>query len=64
MKERSKNPSDNLISSVVNQEVDGQRLSREEVIGFCILLLVAGNETTTNLLGNTIDLLAKYDSFT
>lgn len=64
VKERSKNPSDNLISSVVNQEVDGQRLSREEVIGFCILLLVAGNETTTNLLGNTIDLFAKYDSFT
>ena len=61
--ERSKNPKEDLISSVVHQEVDGQKLSREEVIGFCILLLVAGNETTTNLLGNAVDLFSKYDSF-
>jgi cytochrome P450 len=34
--------------------VEGQRLSNEELIGFCVLLLVAGNETTTNLIGNAI----------
>ena len=61
--ERRKNPQNDLISSVVHQEIDGQKLSQEEVIGFCILLLVAGNETNTNLLGNAIDLFSKYDSF-
>ncbi len=35
-------------------EVDGERLSNEELMGFCVLLLVAGNETTTNLIGNVI----------
>lgn len=63
VEERSRDPKDDLISSVINQEVDGQKLNHEEVIGFCILLLVAGNETTTNLLGNAIDLFSKYDSF-
>ncbi|MCL5068894.1 MAG: cytochrome P450 [Thaumarchaeota archaeon] len=61
--ERIKNPTDDLISSVIHQQVDGQRLSREETIGFCILLLVAGNETTTNLLGNAVDLFVKHDTF-
>lgn len=61
--ERNKNPRDDFISQVVKQEVNGQKLSREEVIGFCILLLVAGNETTTNLLGNAIDLFTKNDTF-
>lgn len=63
IEDRKKDPKDDLISSVLNNEVDGQKLSREEVIGFCILLLVAGNETTTNLLGNAIRLFSKYDSF-
>jgi cytochrome P450 len=63
IEERRKNPQNDLISSVVQQEIDGQKLSQEEVIGFCILLLVAGNETTTNLLGNAIDLFSKYESF-
>jgi cytochrome P450 len=63
IEERSKAPKDDLISSVITQEVDHQKLSREEVIGFCILLLVAGNETTTNLLGNAMDLFSKHDSF-
>ena len=63
IEKRAKDPQDDLISSIVHQEVDGQKLSREEVIGFCILLLVAGNETTTNLLGNAIDLFSKYETF-
>ena len=64
VEERNKKPqAADLISSVVHQEVDGQKLSRDEVIGFCILLLVAGNETTTNLLGNAIDLFSKHNSF-
>src|SRR5690606_18480114 len=45
-------PRDDLITALVQAEEDGQRLSREDVLAFCILLLVAGNETTTNLIGN------------
>jgi cytochrome P450 len=44
----------NLVSALLMAEVDGEHLSNEELIGFCVLLLVAGNETTTNLIGNTI----------
>ncbi|HEV8192234.1 MAG TPA: cytochrome P450, partial [Ktedonobacterales bacterium] len=35
-------------------EIDGERLTDIELLGFCILLLIAGNETTTNLIGNAI----------
>jgi cytochrome P450 len=52
--ERRAEPRDDLISHLIAAEIDGQRLSELELIGFCVLLLVAGNETTTNLLGNAI----------
>jgi cytochrome P450 len=52
--ERRAHPQDDLVSALLQAEVDGERLSHEELIGFCVLLLVAGNETTTNLIGNTI----------
>jgi cytochrome P450 len=45
---------DDLVSALLMAEVDGKRLSNEELVGFCVLLLVAGNETTTNLIGNVI----------
>lgn len=43
-----------LISGLMAAEIDGERLTEGEVIAFAILLLVAGNETTTNLLGNAV----------
>jgi cytochrome P450 len=55
---RRANPSNDLVSAVVNSEVDGKSLSESEIVGFCILLLIAGNETTTNLLGNLLNVLA------
>lgn len=54
LEERRAHPQSDLISALLLAEVDGQRLSNEELLGFCVLLLVAGNETTTNLIGNTI----------
>ena len=57
--ERRKNPGDDLISAVVNAELDDGKLNDREIVGFCILLLIAGNETTTNLLGNFLNLLAE-----
>ncbi len=51
---RRQEPRDDLISDLIAAEIDGERLSQNEILGFCVLLLVAGNETTTNLLGNAI----------
>ncbi len=54
LEERRQHPQNDLVSALLAAEVDGQRLSNVELLGFCGLLLVAGNETTTNLLGNLI----------
>jgi cytochrome P450 len=48
-----------LISALVEAEVEGERLREWEVLGFCMLLLIAGNETTTNLIGNMLNILAR-----
>ena len=55
--ERRSHPGEDLVSAIVNAEIDGQRLSDNEIVGFNILLLIAGNETTTNLLGNLLNVL-------
>jgi cytochrome P450 len=48
--EREKHPKDDLVSHLMRAEVDGERLSRADFSAFFILLLVAGNETTRNLI--------------
>ena len=58
--ERRANPGDDLISKVIQAEVDGQKISDEDIVGFNILLLIAGNETTTNLLSNLLNHLADH----
>ena len=50
--ERRRRERDDLTWSLLQQEVDGQGLTDDEVISFLFLLVVAGNETTTKLLGN------------
>jgi cytochrome P450 len=47
-------PRDDLLTRLVEAEVDGERLTGEEIFGFFQLLLVAGHETTTNLIGNAM----------
>lgn len=51
---RRKEPQDDLISRLVKASLDNEQLTELELIGFCILLLVAGNETTTNLISGAI----------
>jgi cytochrome P450 len=51
---RRAEPRDDLISSLLAAQVDGVHLTLQELLGFCILLLIAGNETTTNLIGNAV----------
>jgi cytochrome P450 len=49
---RRREPRDDLLSALGAAEEQGDLLSEDEMIATCILLLVAGNETTTNLIGN------------
>jgi cytochrome P450 len=51
-------PGDDLVSALTKAREDGETLSDDQVVGFCILLMIAGNETTTNLLGNLLNRLA------
>ena len=56
--ERRANPQNDLISTLVTSDIEGQSLSDEDIAGFSMLLLIAGNETTTNLLSNLLNLAA------
>ncbi len=52
--ERRAEPKEDLISGLIAAEEGGQVLSEEEIFATCILLLIAGNETTTNLIGTSM----------
>ena len=51
---RKVTPSEDLITSLVQAHDEGERLSEQELVDFCIVLLVGGNETTAKLIGNTM----------
>jgi cytochrome P450 len=51
IKERRRAPREDLLSALVSAEEQGDLLSEDELLATCVLLLVAGNETTTNLIG-------------
>lgn len=53
-------PCDDLLTRLARAEVEGERLSHEEILGFFQLLLVAGQETTTNLINNAVLCLAEF----
>jgi cytochrome P450 len=52
--QRREKPGSDLISALLEAQIDGEYLPEEELLGFCSLLLIAGNITTTNLIGNAI----------
>lgn len=54
VEKRRNDPKSDLVSTLIAADVEGEKLSVEELLNFCFLLLVAGNETTTNLIGNTM----------
>lgn len=55
--EREARPGDDLVSRLLHPGEGEPRLTHDEVVGFCALLLMAGTETTTNALGNAIVVL-------
>ena len=52
MRDRKANPRDDLTTELLTTDYDGERLTDDEINAFLFLLVVAGNETTTKLLGN------------
>ncbi|MGY1805701.1 cytochrome P450 [Blastococcus sp. SYSU D00922] len=58
--ERLENPTDDLTTALVTTEVDGERLTHQEIGSFFILLLVAGNETTRNAISQGILALSEH----
>jgi len=61
--QRRAEPRDDLITALVQAEAEGERLTHDELVATCFLLLFAGNETTTNLIGNgTLTLLRNSDA--
>jgi len=52
--EQRKHPREGLVNSLLNAEVNGDRFTEEEVIANCIVTMVGGLETTTNLIGNGV----------
>ncbi len=53
-------PADDIVSALAQAEEEGDRLSEREVLNMLRLLLVAGNETTTNLIGNGVLALLRH----
>ncbi len=58
--ERKRQPRTDLLTRLVEAEVDGERLPGDQVVNFAIVLLLAGHITTTMLLGNTVLCLDAY----
>lgn len=50
--ERRRSATDDLTSALLEAEIDGDRLTDDEILGFMFLMVIAGNETTTKLLAN------------
>jgi cytochrome P450 len=60
VRQRRAHPTDDVIGAIVAEQEGGIGLTDREVIQFVILLLVAGNETTTNLIGNIVSALLEH----
>jgi len=58
--ERTARPQGDLVSALIAAETEtGEQMSPEELVSACYLIMVAGHETTTHLLGNTLAILAE-----
>ncbi|BCL78808.1 cytochrome P450 [Ktedonobacteria bacterium brp13] len=57
---RSEKPEDDLVSRLVQAESEGDKLSEVELVGMIFLLLIAGHETTVNLIGNGVLALLQH----
>jgi cytochrome P450 len=60
IEEKRRHPGNDLISSLVTVEDAGDRLTHDETLATCMLILLAGHETTANLIGNGVLALMRH----
>jgi pimeloyl-[acyl-carrier protein] synthase len=60
LQDHREHPRDDLMGALLAAEMDGDRFTDEEIIANCILIMVAGQETTTNLIGNSMLTLLRH----
>jgi len=58
--ERRESPRDDLLTHLIEAEMDGERLTEEEILGFFQMLVVGGQETTTDLIDNAMLCLLEH----
>ena len=49
-----------LITDLLELEIDGRALTDEELLGFCVLFVIAGHETTTKMVANAVEILSRH----
>jgi cytochrome P450 len=49
-----------LVADLLDLEVEGRALTDEELLGFCVLFVIAGHETTTKMVANSVELLSRH----
>ena len=54
IEQRRSRPGDDLLSGLIAVEESGDQLTQDEIVSTCVLLLIAGHETTVNLIGNAV----------
>ena len=57
---RRADPTDDMISKLTQAEIDGDTLTDWDILGFCFVMIAGGNDTTTNLIGNSMKFLHEY----
>lgn len=60
VRERTENPTGDILSEIIHAEPDGQKMTEEEIYQFCALLLLAGSQTTITLLTNAVWMFAEH----
>ncbi len=60
IEERRERPTDDLLSRLIAAEQAGERLAFDELLGLCVLIFIAGHETTQNLIGNGLLALLRH----
>ena len=60
VREQRARPRQGLVSALLQAEIDGDRFTEDEVIANCVVTMVGGQETTTNLIGNGVLTLLRH----
>lgn len=63
IEKRRRQPQNDMISDLIAAEVEGERLTGEQLLSFCVLLLLAGHVTTTNLLSQAIRCFDEFEAW-